>query len=233
MQDAPEGGEVGVAVLVVAEDGFEVEFEEIRAREGIGIAEEAEGFAVGDDGPEAVAGGIEEFLSELVGGFFLGTCTSHGEAGIGVIEAEAVRRDDDGEAAAEGHGRDGEAAVAELDGSADRGQIGVAEALAQEVGDEGAGDGGGVEIGASHLRSEGLPGGGGDAEGAAVFVVELEALGDGVVGFLLKGRLAAGRAFEQLGHEERAFEPEGVERGGVGGFAAAGHLGVKAEMLKC
>jgi hypothetical protein len=41
MQDAPEGGEVGVAVLVVAEDGFEVELEEVRPREGIGIAQEA------------------------------------------------------------------------------------------------------------------------------------------------------------------------------------------------
>ena len=54
MEDAPEGGEVGVAVLVVAEDGFEVELEEVRPREGIGIAQEAEGFAVGDDGPQAV-----------------------------------------------------------------------------------------------------------------------------------------------------------------------------------
>ena len=208
MEDAPEGGEVGVAVLVVAEDGFEVEFEEVRPREGIGIAEEAEGSAVGDDGPEGIRRGVEEFLGELVGGFFPGAGADDGEAGIRVIE---------------GLGGDGKTAVAELDGSAERGEIGVAEALAQEIDGEGAGDGGSIEIGAGGLRGEGLPGGGGDAEGAAVFVVELEALGNGVVGFLLEGGLAAGRTFEQLGHEERAFEPEGVERGGVGGFAAAGH----------
>ena len=54
VEDAPEGGEVGVAVLVVAEDGFEVEFEEVRSSEGIGVAEEPEGSAVGDDGPEGI-----------------------------------------------------------------------------------------------------------------------------------------------------------------------------------
>jgi hypothetical protein len=32
--------------------------------------------------------------------------------------------------------------------------------------------------------------------------------------------------------EERTFEPEGVERGGVGGFAAARHWVVKAEKLR-
>lgn len=104
------------------------------------------------------------------------------------------------------------------------GQVGVAEALVQEVDDECTGDGGGIEVGAGGLLRERLPRGGGDAERATVFVVELEAFWDGVVGFLLEGGLAAGRTFEQLGHEERAFEPEGVERGGVGGFAAAGHF---------
>ena len=62
-----------------------------------------------------------------------------------------VRGDDDGEASAEGLGCDGEAAVAELDGSAERGEVGVAEALAEEIDDEGAGDGGGIEIGAGGL----------------------------------------------------------------------------------
>lgn len=104
-----------------------------------------------------------------------------------------------------------------------QGEVGVAEALAEEIDGEGAGDGGGIEIGAGGLRGKGLPGGGGDAEGATVFVVELEALGDGVVGFLLKGGLAAGRTFEQLRHEERAFELHAIEWCGVGGFAAAGH----------
>jgi len=110
VEDAPEGGEVGVAVLVVAEDGFEVEFEEVRPREGVGIAEEAEGSAVGDDGPERIGRGVEEFLGELVGGFFPGAGADDGEAGIRVVEAEVVRGDDDGEASAEGVGGDGEVA---------------------------------------------------------------------------------------------------------------------------
>ena len=90
VEDAPEGGEVGVAVLVVAEDGFEIEFEEVRPREGIGIAEEAKGFAVGDDGPEGIGRGVEEFLGELVGGFFPGTGADDRESGIGIIKAEVV-----------------------------------------------------------------------------------------------------------------------------------------------
>lgn len=110
VEDAPEGGEVGVAVLVVAEDGFEVEFEEVRPREGIGISEEAEGFAVGDDGPKGIGRGVEEFLGELVGGFFPGAGADDGEAGIRVVEAEVMRGDDDGKASAEGLGGDGETA---------------------------------------------------------------------------------------------------------------------------
>ena len=110
VQDAPESGEVGVAVFGFAEDGFEVEFEVVGTGQGFGIAEEAEGAAIGDEGPEAVAGGIEVFLGELVGGFFPGAGAVDGEAGIGVIKAEGVRGDDDGEAASEGLGGDGEGA---------------------------------------------------------------------------------------------------------------------------
>ena len=73
VEDAPEGGEVGVAVFAFAEDGFEVELEEIGSCEGFGVAEEAEPAAVGDDGPEGMALCVEEFLSELVGGFPTGS----------------------------------------------------------------------------------------------------------------------------------------------------------------
>ena len=40
MEDAPESGEVGVAALAVAEDGFEVELQEVGPRKGVGIAQE-------------------------------------------------------------------------------------------------------------------------------------------------------------------------------------------------
>ena len=109
-----------------------------------------------------------------------------GEAGIGVIKAEVVRGDDDGDAATQGLGCDGEAAVADVDGAAKRGEVGIAEGIAQEIDDERLRGGGGIEVGTGDLGGEVLPEGGGDAEGAAVFVVELEALGDGVVGFLLR-----------------------------------------------
>jgi hypothetical protein len=87
VKDAPEGGEVGVAVLVVAENGFEIELEEVGSGEGIRITQEAEAAAIGDDGPEAVAVGIEELLGELVGGFLACAGAEDGEAGIGVVEA--------------------------------------------------------------------------------------------------------------------------------------------------
>ena len=225
VEEPPEGGEVGIAVGGFAEDGLEVEFEEVGTGQGFCIPEEAEGAAIGDDGPEAFPGGVEVFLGELVGGFFPGAGAVDGEAGIRVIQAKGVGGDDDGEATAEGLGGDGEAAVADGDGAALRGEVGVTQGIAQEIENEGLGGGGGVQVGAGDLGGEVLPEGGGDAEGAAVLIVEFEAFGDGVVGFLLGRGLAPGGALEQLGHEEGAFEPEGVERGGVGGFAAAGHSG--------
>lgn len=223
MENAPQGGEIRVTLLFVAEDGFEVELEKVGAGQGVGIPEEAEGFAIGHESPEGVRGGVEVFLGELMGGFFAGAGSSDGELGDRFIERGVVRGNDDGDASTEGVGSDGESAFRKGDGFRQKGEVGEPEALLEQFEDEAAGDLVGIAVGAEGLGGESVVGGGGDAEGATVFVVELESAREGVIGVLLVGGLAAGGAFEEFGDEEGALEAEGVEGEAVGGRAAAGH----------
>ena len=140
MKDAPERGEIGVALLFVAEDGFEVELEEVGAGQGVGVPEEAEGFAIGHEGPEGVRGGVEIFLSELMGGFFPGAGTGDGELGNGLIQSGVVRGNDDGKPTPEGLGGDGESAVSHGDGLGQEGEVGEPEALLEQLEHEAAGN---------------------------------------------------------------------------------------------
>jgi hypothetical protein len=71
---------------------------------------------------------------------------------------------------------------------------GVAEGIAQQFVDEGGGELCGIDVGALQLRGKVLPLGAGDLEGAAVFVLELDALGGAVVGLALRWR-GPGRLF--------------------------------------
>jgi hypothetical protein len=110
MENAPEGGEIRVTLLFVTEYGFEVELEEIGAGQGVGVAEETEGFAIGHDSPESMRSRVEVFLGELVGGFLADTCSGDGELRDGFIKSGVVRSDDDRDASTESVGGDGESA---------------------------------------------------------------------------------------------------------------------------
>ena len=102
---------------------------------------------------------------------------------------------------------------------------GVAQRVAQQFGHEALGERVGVHVGALALRGKVLPLGAGDLEGAAVFVLELGALGDTVVGVCLVLRAALGGFFELVGQEEAAFKLQGgqVERGVLPVVAYAFH----------
>ena len=64
MGDEPEQDEVGIDFAV--EHGFEVEFQEGLPRERLVVAQDAEGKAVGDDGPKVGGAAVEKLLNEAV-----------------------------------------------------------------------------------------------------------------------------------------------------------------------
>ena len=177
--------------------------------------------AVADDAPEVIGAGIEQLLHGLERGFPAAAAALHGELRVGFIQAQSVRGHQHGQAA--GHEADRVAQFAyllPLHGL----QGGVAKGVAQQFVDEGGGELGGIEVGAFHLRGEVLPLGTGDLKGAAVFVLELDALGGAVVGLALGAGAALGGFFQLVGQEQPAFELEGgqIERGL--GFAGAFHV---------
>lgn len=73
--------------------------------------------------------------------------------------------------------------------------------IAQQFVDEGGGELRGIDVGAFHLRGEVLPLGAGDLESAAVFVLELDALGGTVVGLALGAGAALSGFFQLIGQE--------------------------------
>nr|WP_239681394.1 hypothetical protein [Pseudomonas aeruginosa] len=78
--------------------------------------------------------------------------------------------------------------------------------MTQQFVNESGGELRGIEVGAFHLRGEVLPLGAGDLEGAAVFVLELDALGDEVIGLKLCAGAAMGGLFQLVGQEQPTFE---------------------------
>ncbi len=95
--------------------------------------------------------------------------------------------------------------------------VGVAQCVAQQLGDKGGGGVLGVVVGALLQGGKAAPLRAGNLEGAAYLVFELEAFGQVVVGFGLQTRLAEGGFLQHVGQEQAAFEPQGgqVEGGGV------------------
>ena len=65
MEEPPDGGKVGVALF--AKNEVEVCFEEGRPGECVGVPQETDLAAVGDNGPIAIGGGVEELLGQLIG----------------------------------------------------------------------------------------------------------------------------------------------------------------------
>jgi len=206
MENAPKGGEIRVTLLFVAENGFEVELEKVGPGQGVRIAEEAEGFAIGHESPEGVRGGVEVFLGELMGRFSAGAGAGDGELGDRFIKRGIVWGNDDGDASTEGVRGDGESAFRKGYGFRQKGKVGETEALLEQFEDEAAGNLVGIAVGAEGLGGESVVVGRGDAVGAAVFVVEFESARQVIVSVLLVGGLASGCALEEFGHEEGALE---------------------------
>jgi len=219
VEEAPDGGEVGVAL--VAEDELEVGLEVGRAREGVGIAHEAELAAVGEDGPGAGRRGVEELLRELVGRAAACAGADDDEALVGLVEREIVRRDDERHPPARREGGDGIGAVGLRDGLGAAGDVGEAEGIAKEIEGEAEGGRSGGHIAARADGVEVFPERGSDAEGPALLIGEGEPLRDAVVGGALPSQLAPGRLLQDGRHEEATLELEGIEDQVVGG--AAGH----------
>lgn len=69
-----------------------------------------------------------------------------------------------------------------------------------------------IGILAVHVWGKGLPLGQGNLEGAAMFIMELQALGDTVIGCLLAAALAPGDLLQEVGDKEHPFQAEvGIE----------------------
>ncbi|OQB83923.1 MAG: hypothetical protein BWX86_02866 [Verrucomicrobia bacterium ADurb.Bin122] len=218
VKEAPDGGEVGVTL--VAEDELEVGLEVGRAREGVGIAHEAELAAVGEDGPGA-GRSVEELLRELVGRAATRTGADDDEALVGLVEREIVRGDDERHPSARREGGDGIGAVGQRDRLGATGDVGEAEGIAKEIEGEAQRGRSDRNIAARADGVEVLPERGGDAEGPALLIGEGEPLRDAVVGSALPCQLAPGRLLQDGRHKEATLELEGIEDQVVGG--AAGH----------
>jgi len=219
MQQAPDVGEFGVA-LATQQVG-QIDFEKAGTGEAGGVAQQAQLPAVADDAPEVIRAGVEQLLHGLEGGLPATTTALHGKARVSLVQPQGVWCHQHGHAAS--HQADG---VAQLPHGLCRSglQGGVAEGIAQQFVDESGGELGGIDVGALHLRGEVLPLGAGDLEGAAVFVLELDALGRAVIGLALRAGAALSGFFQLVGQEQATFELEGgqIQRGL--GLADAFHI---------
>jgi len=208
VEDPPDAGEVRIAG--VGENRFEVGFEEGRAGEGGGVAQQSKPAAVCDEPPGVVGRGVEELLEELGRGFFAGAAAYDGKGGVRSVEIVAVRGDDDGELTAGRGGVHGELTIMDFDRCGGR-NIGVAESVAEELGCKGAGDLAGRAVRALGGGRKRFPLGLGNLEGAPVFVLELEPPRQAVVGGRLPRRVAKGGLLQDLREEEAALEAQRVE----------------------
>ena len=225
VQQAPDVGELGITLA--AQQVGQVAFEVGGAGEAGGVAQQAQLAAVADNAPDVVGAGVEQLLHGLEGRLFTAAAASHGKARVGFVQREGVGGHQHGHAGGgwPGHEADG---VGEGPGL-HRGRGlhgGVAQRIAQQFGHKALGEHVGVHVGALALRGKVLPLGAGDLEGAAVFVLELDAFGDAVVGVCLVLRAALGGFFELVGQEEAAFKLQGrqVEHGLLPVVADAFHV---------
>ncbi|MCY1262615.1 hypothetical protein D9M68_203050 [compost metagenome] len=218
MQQAPDVGKFGIALAT--EQVGEIDLQKAGASERGGVAQQAQLFAVADDTPLQRFAGVEQFLHGLERGFLAVAAALHGKPRVGLVQSQGVRGDQHGEVA--GHKVDRVVQFAHRL-RLRRLQGGVAEGVTQQFVNEGGGELHGIEVGAFHLRGKVLPLGAGDLEGAAVFVLELDALGGAIVGLKLCAGAAMGGLLQLVGQEQSAFELEGrqVQRGL--GFAGAFH----------
>jgi hypothetical protein len=149
-----------------------------------GVAQEADGFAVGDDGPLVVWAGVEEFLRQLKWRLFAGAAVAanglaigvaHAKACVGLVQALGVWRNHDGQLSAQTIAGDvGHRVMPVTDADAGAGTHGwVSQRVAQQLGHKSGGDVRGVQVGTLHLFVKVLPLGGCNLEGAAVFVLLL------------------------------------------------------------
>lgn len=118
--------------------------------------------------------GVEQFLHGLERGFLAVAAALHGKPRVSLVQAQRVWCHQDGQGTS--HEADRVTQFTHL--LCCRGlRGGVAKGIAQQFVDEGGGELRGIDVGAFHLRGEVLPLGAGDLESAAVFVLELDALG--------------------------------------------------------
>jgi hypothetical protein len=219
VQQPPDVGKFGITLA--AEQVGQIDFEKAGAGEAGRVAQQPQLSAVADDAPLQRFAGVEQFLHGLERGFSTVAAALHGKLRIGLVQAQGVRGHEYRQAP--GHEADRVAQFAHLlcwGGL----QGGVTEGVAQQFVDEGGGDLRGIDVGAFHPRGEVLPLGAGDLEGAAVFVLDLDALGCAIVGLKLCAGAALGGFFQLVGQEQTTFELEGgqVQRGL--GFADTFHV---------
>ena len=154
--------------------------------------------AVADHGPGVVRAGVEKLLRQLEGGFLACAVAGDGETRVGLVQPQGMRGDDDGQGT--GQKRDGIVLIAHAE-ARDGGDMGVTEGVAQELLHKVPGERAGIDIAALELAGKVLPLRAGDLKGAAIVVLELEALGGVIVGFALEPGRTKGRFFQLVGQE--------------------------------
>ncbi len=238
VQEQPEGGEVGVALLL--EDAREVGLDPRGAREARVVAEEPQREAVARDAPEGLVGGVEKLLHETERAAL--RARPRRRAREGGVEARAPRGDH------HRHARSPPRATRPMGKTRPSRSTGArrrARASAKPKTSPRSAvtkrSARAVAVGAA--RAPGLevaPVGLGDAPVAPDLVAEVEPARNAVVGLGLLPRVELREAAQPLGREQPAFDGERLEgelRGSTAGLAGrssrgtihAGHEGVEAD----
>ena len=220
MQQPPYIGKLGVAFA--AQQVGQVDFQKTRSGKRSGITQQSQLPAVADDAPLQRFAGIEQLLHGLEGGLAAPAAAFDGHAGVGVVQSQRV-----------GRYQNGQIACQEADGVMPSihflwlclwAQV-VAKGVAQQLLYKVGGELGSVDVPPFQLLGKVLPLGAGNLEGATVFILGLEALGQPVVSILLGAGKALRGLLKLIGQEKPSFQCQRGRKGeGSLGLAGAFHV---------
>ena len=219
MQQPPCIGKLGV--VFAAQQVDQVDFQKTRAGKRRGITQQPQLPAVADDAPQQRFAGIEQFLHGLERGLAAAAAAFDGHAGVGVVQPQCVGRHQNGQITCQEADRVTPSIHFQWPC---RTQV-VAKGVAQQLLHKAGGELGSVDVPPFQLLGKVLPLGAGNLEGAAVFILGLEALGQPVVSILLGAGKALRGLLNLIGQEKSTFQCQRGRKGeGSLGLAGAFHV---------
>lgn len=197
VRQQPEGGEIGIEAVL--EGALQVDLDVGRAGQARVVAEDAEHEAVGNEAPQRVVVGVEEFLDEAErrapAAFFA-------ESIMRLVEVEGRRAEHHRHGTVAAAMGEWKAALAQIDrlGALDREAEHLAEKRHQPAVDGGRSHCGDALAHGAEVR----PKVGGDAPEAADLVADVEGFGQAVGGVVLVARVEGGDPAEEIGRQQAA-----------------------------